>query len=789
LIGVRIAAAGVLAWLATGCMDPGDFRCTQHAQCAIDGDDGFCEVNGHCSVADRQGCPLSLRRYAHRSGSDSDACVPTSCEANPIVEVSAGGGHACLRREDGGVWCWGRNDRGQLGDSTRTPRAFPVRVDGVSNAVAIAAGDAHTCAAQSGGPVVCWGGNDTGQLGDGGPNDHALPQPVPGVMNASALAAGKDFSCAATTNAVYCWGDDSAGQLGDGGAVASRLPPSVVAGLSGVTALSGRWQHVCAVHGAGKLTCWGANTSGQIGDGIPGGPHLPVEIFPPPATVVVTAVVTGNDHTCALASDGLRCWGSNAQGQIDPSLSNAPIPNPLSLENRIDPLKVTAGAQHTCIVDSGASVTCWGSNASDQLGAPAAVKNAAAVYAGAAFSCALAADGAIYCWGDNHFGQLAIGGDVIRTTPAQVPGLAHVTALAAGGAHNCATADDASGVRALFCWGANGSGQLGDGSAIDAPEATRISALEATGLAAGARHTCAYPAADRELRCWGSGGLGQLALYPGVDGVITVPTVADLAPPAGGDGLFAVAAGASHTCVGATISASVLCFGLNTSGQLGNGVRGSQPDYWAPVPSLQAKAKTLAGGAAHSCALDEGGAVWCWGLGAEGQLGDDTGLDRLTPAAVALGSGTKADALAAGANHTCALAGGKVLCWGRNAEGQLGAPLPQPLLAPTAVPELQARAVAAGERHTCAIEVDATVSCWGANESGQLGNGEVGSSNIPVPVVGLTSVDAIVAGGAHSCARRSDGTVWCWGANTSGQLGVGGALASARPLLARISCE
>jgi alpha-tubulin suppressor-like RCC1 family protein len=279
--------------------------------------------------------------------------------------------------------------------------------------------------------------------------------------------------------------------------------------------------------------------------------------------------------------------------------------------------------------------------------------------------------------------------------------------------------------------------------------------------------------------------------------VVTVPTATDLSPPEGGGGVFAVAAGAAHTCVAATISASVLCFGLNVDGQLGNGRPfdgpggpGPVPAPLGSVPSLLAKPVALAAGDAHTCALDADGAIWCWGRGDQGQLGDGS-MEHTSPVQITLGGdATSAEAITAGAAHTCVIADRRVLCWGRNAEGQLGAPLPAPLLMPRVVSALpQARAIAAGARHTCAIDDHAAVSCWGANESGQLGNGATDSSNVPVPVAGLTNVDTIVAGGAHTCARRSDGTVWCWGANTAGQLGDGVTLTSPRPLLARVACE
>ena len=191
--------------------------------------------------------------------------------------VRAGGGHACLVR-DGGLWCWGRNDHGQVGDGSRTPRALPVRVPIAGTVTAVATGDAHTCAATMGGPVFCWGLDDAGQLGGSRGRRTRLSAGQVPAMNATALAAGKDFSCAvdADTRTVRCWGDDSNGQLGDGVA-GPRRGPTAVAGLADVQAVAAAWQHACARRGAttndSSLVCWGANDQAQIGDGPASGPR------------------------------------------------------------------------------------------------------------------------------------------------------------------------------------------------------------------------------------------------------------------------------------------------------------------------------------------------------------------------------------------------------------------------------------------------------------------------------------------------------------------------------------
>ena len=168
----------LLACALPACLGAGDFRCQEHKQCS--GAGAFCEPDGHCSVAVAESSCPSRRRYVHNAGATADACVPASCADNKIRGISAGGAHACLVRDDGAVWCWGRNADGQLGDGTRTPRSLAVHLVGLL-AKSIAAGQRHTCAVDTLGKVYCWGADDLGQLGDGGGIDRLFPVLVPGV--------------------------------------------------------------------------------------------------------------------------------------------------------------------------------------------------------------------------------------------------------------------------------------------------------------------------------------------------------------------------------------------------------------------------------------------------------------------------------------------------------------------------------------------------------------------------------------------------------------------------------
>jgi alpha-tubulin suppressor-like RCC1 family protein len=242
-----------------------------------------------------------------------------------------------------------------------------------------------------------------------------------------------------------------------------------------------------------------------------------------------------------------------------------------------------------------------------------------------------------------------------------------------------------------------------------------------------------------------------------------------------------VTAGNNHTCVLRT-GGAVACWGQGAAGQLGNGTTTGRavPGPVGSATALLNDAVHVSAGDLHTCAVRREGAVVCWGVNSNGQLGDGTIAQRLLPTQVNVpppfvGFLMDGVQVAAGYRHTCVLRrDGTVVCFGANPYGGLGDGSTTQRTLPVVVASLtDAVEIAAGQWFTCARRATGSVSCWGFNGQGQLGDGSTAQRLLPVAVTGVTDATSIVAGTSHVCVRRASGPPSCWGHNAYGAVGNG----------------
>ena len=237
---------------------------------------------------------------------------------------------------------------------------------------------------------------------------------------------------------------------------------------------------------------------------------------------------------------------------------------------------------------------------------------------------------------------------------------------------------------------------------------------------------------------------------------------------------FKLDAGSSDTCI-RTRSGIAECWGYNDSAQLGDGTTNLRTKP-LKVKKLGSNIKAVAAGYGHTCAITASGGVKCWGMNDSGELGNGTLKDQRRPVSVVGLSKGVVQVTASSGGHTCALLkDGTVKCWGSNWAGQLGDGSHIDKLTPVKVTGLPGavRAIDAASSMTCALITDGTMYCWGDNRYGQLGDGTTDVRWTPVQVTNLTGVAGIAAGGSHTCALTTTGEVRCWGENWAGQLGDG----------------
>ncbi len=359
--------------------------------------------------------------------------------------------------------------------ATTTPLTF----------VQISVGGGHSCAVTSTNRAYCWGANFRGQLGVGSTVAQSFPRAVAGGHSFKFVSLSAFSSCGLTVDdKAWCWGSNSSGEIGDGGD-ADRLKPAAVSGGYTFRQLRNGGGVVCGVTFSDKTVCWGSNQYGQLGVDPLQLPFSRVPVVVPTGGVVFRQVLTGSGHTCALtAAKVAYCWGLNDNGQLGDGTSGNFRNSPTLVTGGLTFNQLSTGNGSTCGVTPLHVAYCWGVNTSGGLGdgtrdrrlVPTKVAGGhsfVAVAAGWFYTCGTDASDKAFCWGDNTYGQIGdgtFGPSNDRLVPKAVAGGLVWSRLNTNFDHTCGIIK----AQRAYCWGDNGSGQIGDGTRTRRPKPTAV---------------------------------------------------------------------------------------------------------------------------------------------------------------------------------------------------------------------------------------------------------------------------------------------------------------------------
>ena len=357
-------------------------------------------------------------------------------------------------------------------------------------------------------------------------------------------------------------------------------------------------------------------------------------------SLTASSVSTGDNHSCAVSSGEVKCWGLNTSGQLGDNTTTSSL-SAVLVSGITDAVQVSAGSRQTGARLSNGTVWCWGDNVEGQLGngtnadsripvQSTGITGATDLSAGGDHTCIARADGSAWCWGRNTEGQLGNSSNTGSNLPVPVSGMTNASKIAAGGAHTCARLLDFT----VACWGSNVQDQLGNTGIVAASRNFPVAVSNMTtavSISAGTNHNCGVVTSPSGVKCWGIFPSPAITSFPDAQFVAGINT------PSG------VAAGFAHSCAALTNN-TIRCWGENFDGQLGNG---NFFGFFPPDPNASAtstvvpvgvsgisSAVEVAAGQFHSCARLFNGEIRCWGRNSSGQLGDGTGIFSATPVRV-----------------------------------------------------------------------------------------------------------------------------------------------------------
>ncbi|MBJ7354646.1 MAG: hypothetical protein JHC98_07455 [Thermoleophilaceae bacterium] len=507
-----------------------------------------------------------------------------------VAQPAPGINHTCVIMTTGAIKCWGANFSGQdgtglSGNNTTSPQNNLI----TSGASFVGYGEDFHCALV-GDVGKCWGGNAYGQLGDGTTDSRPAPTiPIGLGSGVTSIDAGGSNACAIVSKVVKCWGPNESGALGNGTS-SNQHSPVDVPNVTGATDVDVSTSHACAI-ASSALKCWGSGGSGQLGTGNTSSAPTPVAATA--FTGTPTGVATIASTTCAVFAAGIKCIGNGTDGELgNNSTSNSPTTTVNTSPALAAAPRIDGRGDMFCAVDGGL-VYCWGTNADSRLGQGAG----------------------------QNFATLAM-----LDNPTAVPGIASgATSVAVGYRHVCAVVSGA-----LHCWGRNSNGEVNGNTSttgeIPVQQTPGVSGVSSGTRAVAAAYgtTCAIVTSPSGgVKCFGAGGSGQL-------GNGSLASSATEVNVTGISGATQLAASDSSFC--ALIAGAVKCWGWNSAGELGDGTNAKSS---TPVSVLGiTNATDISGQGGTFCAALSTGGVKCWGNGTTNQLGIGSAIFSATPSAV-----------------------------------------------------------------------------------------------------------------------------------------------------------
>jgi len=588
-------------------------------------------------------------------------------------------------KTDGSLWAWGYNNYGQLGDGTVVDKSSPIQIGALTTWSKVAAGYAHSLALKTDGTLWAWGRNDYGQLGLGDTTDYSSPVQVGALTNWASISAGDSTSLAVKTDGtLWGWGLGTSGQLGDGTATSKSSPIQIGALTTWSSVASGN-RSSFAIKTDGTLWSWGAGTSGVLGSGATASRSSPVQVG---ALTTWASVYTSQASANAgglTTGNALWVWGANGSGQlgdgttVDKSspiqvgglntykVNLAAVGNARILFNTVD------SAQNTL------SLWSWGLGTSGQLGdsstasksspvqVSGTVTSVSDVFYGNGFAGVVKSDGTLWMWGQGSNGKLGDGTTAAKSSPIQIGALTNWSKLSLGNSTGYAIKTDGT----LWAWGYNVYGNLGDGTTVAKSSPIQVGALTTWSKVFAGDNSAAALKTDGTLWVWGYNANGELGLGD---------TTNRSSPVQLGTGTnWSAAAFGNAFAIATKTNGTLWAWGNNVFGQLGSGntTNTSSPNQ---VGSLTNWTANIVAGIYSSYAVKSDGTLWAWGDNSSGRLGDSSAVSKSSP--VQIGSLTTWSQVfgSSGASNLCAIRvagadGGlnsALFVAGVNTAGQLG---------------------------------------------------------------------------------------------------------------------